>query len=88
MPLDERSSIRIGVLSKAETEMIKIVILDLIDSRPGVLTSKIVSEHVFKVTGLQLSSFQTIRILKKKLCLSFRRLNGVNTSMNSERCMV
>ncbi len=54
---DERSSIRLGVLSKVETEMVKTVILDLIDSSPGVLTSRIVSEHVFKVTGLQLSSF-------------------------------
>ena len=46
------SSIRLGVLSKVETEIIKSIILDFIDSCPGALSSKVMAEHVFKVTGI------------------------------------
>jgi hypothetical protein len=66
------------VLSKVETEIIKSIIMDFIDSCPGALSSKIVAEHVFKVTGIQMSSFQTMRILKKEMGLKYRRMNGVS----------
>jgi hypothetical protein len=49
---DEKSSPRIGVISKIGTKVFKSVLLDYNDSSPELLTSKLLYEHVFKMTGI------------------------------------
>jgi hypothetical protein len=49
---NERRGLRLGVLSKIEIEVIKACILEFLDSSPGLLTQKIVADHVFKMNGI------------------------------------
>jgi hypothetical protein len=52
------------VVSKIEIEIAKACILKFLDSSPGLLTQKIVSNHVLEATGMQLSPYQVKRIMK------------------------